>query len=141
MEKDFVDLRYAKSESYRLALEEIRKDGKCPFCPENFKWHAKPELHSQGNWFITEATWPYENAKYHFLIIGREHKESFVELSPNDLREIAFLVNAVTIQFAIPGAGLTLRFGDSEYTGATVKHLHFHLIVPEKGKVVNFPIG
>jgi len=40
-----------------------------------------------------------------------------------------------------------MRFGDSSVTGATVLHIHAHLIVPKinektkKARVVRFPIG
>lgn len=39
-----------------------------------------------------------------------------------------------------------MRFGNTDYTGATVSHLHAHLIYPEvdkskKSKTVNFPVG
>ena len=50
-------------------------------------------------------------------------------------------------KYKIKGGGLTLRFGEQNYTGATVLHLHFHLIVPKLkpksklAKIVNFPIG
>lgn len=141
LKKDFVDPRYAKSADYRAVLEEIIKEGKCPFCPENFRWHPKPTLFEDDQWFLTEAGWKYENAEHHLLLIGKTHKKHFLELSPNDLEKIRALVNRACVLFKIQGGAIMLRFGDTEYTGATVKHLHFHLIVPEKGKVVNFPIG
>ncbi|KKT57906.1 MAG: hypothetical protein UW81_C0004G0080 [Candidatus Giovannonibacteria bacterium GW2011_GWC2_44_9] len=141
MKKDFVNPRYAKSDDYRAVLEEIKKEGKCPFCPENFRWHPKPTIFECGKWFLTEVGWKYENAAHHLLLIGKTHKENFWELSPNDLKEVGELVELACVQFKIQGGAVALRFGDTKYTGATVKHLHFHLIVPEKGKVVNFPIG
>lgn len=141
MLEKFVDLRYAKSDDYRKVLEEIQREGKCPFCPENFRWHRKPILKEGGHWFLTKAAWPYQDTKFHFLIIGREHKEKLPELSWLDLTEVIILANWAARKFRIKGGGISLRFGDTDYTGATVKHLHFHLIVPEKGKTVNFPIG
>lgn len=141
MGKDFVDLRHAKSKDYRAVLEEIKKEGKCPFCPENFRWHPKPILENYQRWFLTEANWPYENARKHFLIICKEHKEDFLTLTPNDFSEVYELVSQAIEDFRIRGGAVTLRFGDTAYTGATVKHLHFHLIVPKKRKVVDFPIG
>ncbi len=139
--KKFVDIRYAKSADYRAVLQEIIKDGKCPFCPENFRWHRKPVLRKTGNWVITKASWPYKNSRLHFLIIGKKHKENFPKLALEDFMQISSLLRWAIRKFKILGGGIALRFGDTAYTGATVKHLHFHLVVPEKGKVVNFPIG
>lgn len=141
MGRNFVDIRHAKSKDYRRVLEEIQKEGKCPFCPENFKWHSRPVLKEVGGWFITKTNWPYENARHHFLLICKFHWERFSELSLQDLSDVGRLVNWTCCKFKIKGGALALRFGDTAYTGATVKHLHFHLIVPKKGKVVNFPIG
>lgn len=137
----FVDPRYAKTDEYLKDLEEIKVVGKCPFCPGNLDWHKKPILYEWAGWFITESMRPYENAKHHFLIIGPEHKETFEEISGPDFECVKKLIAFVLGKFKIRGYGIALRSGYTEYTGATVKHSHFHLIVPKKGKVVNFPFG
>lgn len=141
MEKDFVDPRYAKTGEYLKDLQEIQKAEKCPFCPGNMGWHKNPILQKIEGWRVTENMRPYPCSKNHFLIIGPEHKENFYELSSADFLAVQKLVSWISDKFKIFGFGVTLRSGDTTYTGATVKHLHFHLIVPEKRKVVNFPIG
>ena len=144
--KKVVDLKYAKSKNYKKTLETIEKTAKCPFCKENFKYHKKKILKTYKNWFITESSWPYENAKFHFLIISEKHKEEFSDLKTSDFKIVSDLVNWAIKKYKIKGGALTLRFGDTQWTGATVCHLHFHFIVPEldksrNAKVVNFPIG
>lgn len=140
-----VDNRYAKSGMYKKVIDEIASQKVCPFCPETFKWHTKPILKRLDGWLITENFSPYENAKFHFLIVGEKHKEEMSELTPKDWRSITSLISWATNEFKIKGGGITMRFGDSLYTGATVKHLHLHLISPEvksgKAKPVYFPIG
>lgn len=141
-----VDPKNARSEDYRVVLKEIEAGGKCPFCPKNFRWHRKPLLRRSGGWLITEATWPYKNTKFHFLIIGGKHTERVQKLSAGDFRDILSLLRWAIKRFGIAGGALSLRFGDTAYTGATVHHLHLHLIVPKLGRsgkalVVNFPIG
>lgn len=148
MSKKVVDSRFAKDRGdYSKVIEIIQKKGKCPFCPKNFKYHKKPILKKQREWFITESTWPYKNSEHHFLIIIRKHKEEFNQLNRKDFSAVLFLVNWAIKKYKIKGGGLILRFGDTSYTGATVCHLHFHLIIPKvskrkkQAKVVNFPIG
>ena len=131
----------AGTPEYKKVLEEILASGKCPFCPENFNYHEKPILEEKDNWFITESTWPYENAANHFLIIGKEHKESLDELTAKDLKTIYHLANKIADKKNLKGGGLALRFGDGNITGASVAHLHFHLIFPQPGKIAWFPIG
>lgn len=144
--KKVVDLKYAKSKDYKKTLETIEDTAKCPFCKENFKYHKKKILKTYKNWFITKSSWPYKNSKFHFLIISEKHKEEFGDLKNSDFKIVSDLVNWAIKKYKIKGGALTLRFGDTQYTGATVCHLHLHFIVPEldknkNAKVVNFPIG
>jgi len=147
MPKKVVDIRFAKTKDYRKTLEAIQRKGKCPFCPENFKYHKKPIFKKTANWFVTDNSWPYKNSKRHFLLIGKKHKEEFRELKISDFKEISKLVNWIINKYKIKGGGLMLRFGDTAYTGSTVCHLHFHLIVPKMNKktkqadAVWFPVG
>jgi len=144
--KKVVDKRYAKSNDYKKTLETIEETAKCPFCKENFKYHKKKILKKEKGWFITESSWPYENSKFHFLIISEKHKEEFGDIKTTDFKIVSELVNWAITKYKIKGGALTLRFGDTTYTGASVCHLHFHFMVPEIDKngmanVVNFPIG
>jgi ATP adenylyltransferase len=143
--KKLVDKRFAKGRMYKKVINEIASQKVCPFCPETFKWHTKPILKRLDGWLITENFNPYKNTKFHFLIIGEKHKEEISDLSVTDWKSISSLMSWAIIKYNIKGGGITLRFGNSLYTGATVKHLHFHLISPEihggKAKPVYFPIG
>lgn len=139
--------RFAKSKNYKKTLENIIATEKCPFCPDNFKYHKKPILKKYKGWLVTQNSWPYKNTRYHFVFIPKKHKEKFSDLSAQDLETVRHLVNWITGKYKIKGGGLTLRFGEQNYTGATVIHLHFHLIVPKLNpksklaKTINFPIG
>lgn len=147
MKKKVADPRYARSPSYRKVIEAIVRAGKCPFCPKYFKHHQNPILRRHGTWFITESTWPYPNTQHHFLIINTVHKERFDQVTARDFASIFALLRWAQKEFEIPGGGFAMRFGDTSYTGATVCHLHAHLIVPLKNqgsdmaKTVLFPIG
>ena len=147
MTKPVVDKRFAKGKpGYEKVISKIENLGKCPFCPDNFKYHKKPLLKNYKGWFLTENSWPYKNAEKHFLGISEIHKEKFSELTLNDFESIKYLVNWASTKFKIKGGAIALRFGETNYTGATVCHIHFHLIIPKLNaqglsKAVNFPIG
>lgn len=148
MAKKVVDLRFAKvRKDYLKTLEIIQKSGKCPFCPENFKYQKKPILKQTGDWLITRNSWPYKNSKHHFIIVCKTHKENFGDLKVSDFPDVAKLVRWAIKKYRIKGGGLILRFGDTTYTGSTVCHLHFHLIIPQinkktrQAKTVWFPVG
>lgn len=144
--KRVVNIKYAKGKGeYEEVIRSIENEGKCPFCPENFKYHKKKVLRKKGNWFVTDNTWPYKNARIHLLIIGVKHKEKFEELTIDDFKDVSSLTRWAIKKFNIKGGALTFRFGDTEYTGATVCHSHFHIITPTRTKgvtnFVTFPIG
>ncbi len=137
-----VDPKNARTDTYRDVLRTIAKHGKCPFCLKHFTYHKNPVLLESGSWFITKAQWPYKNAKHHFLIISRKHVEQITDLKTDDFVDLGRLVQWAVKRYRLRGGGLAGRFGDTKHTGATVCHLHFHLIVPDKKKGhVNFPIG
>lgn len=143
--KKVVDPRFAKGRRYGYIIREIQDAAVCPFCPKTFKWHTKPILKREGGWLITENFNPYKNTKHHLLIIKKAHKEHLEELTPRDWRSLSHLAAWAIKKFHIKGGGLMLRFGDTAFTGATVCHIHAHLIVPTmkngKAKTVWFPIG
>lgn len=142
MKKKVVDIRFAKKRGgYREVIAKIEKEGRCPFCPDNFKYHKHSVLKRRGDWFITKISWPYKNNKFHFIIIGKRHKEKISELSSKDMEDVLFLAQWTAKKYKIKGGAIAMRFGETDYTGATVCHLHTHFIVPQKSKTVNFPIG
>ncbi len=141
--KKIVDARFAKSKMYSKVLHEAIGEKVCPLC--DMKWHTNPILKRSGGWMITENFQPYKNARHHFVIISKKHRENFLELTSSDWEAIRTLTAWTLRKFKIRGGGLAMRFGDTAHTGATVLHLHAHLIVPKirngKAKPVWFPFG
>jgi len=147
MKTKFVNAKNARKGEYKGIIKKIAKTGKCPFCKKNFKYHKKPIFKRKNDWFLTDNSWPYKNTAVHLMILGEKHKEKFSELTKKDLESVAFLVNWAVKKWNIKGGGLATRFGNTEYTGASVGHIHFHIISPQfdknkkRSKTVNFPIG
>ena len=145
--KEIVNIRNARRGEYRTVIEEIYAKRKCPFCKENFKYHKKPIFKRRKGWFLTKASWPYKNTLHHFLIIGERHKENFSDLTQKDLEAIAYLVRWAIKEHKIKGGAFAMRFGETNLTGASVVHMHSHIIVPQhnkktkRSKTVNFPVG
>ena len=132
MEKQ-VDVENAlvvKRDEYVRTLEEIVAAGFCPFCEEHlFKHHFKPILYKTEFWIVTENSWPYAGTQFHILFISRRHVEKMEELSATELIDFQFLHRKFVKEHEIEGATLFIRSGDTEITGASVVHLHAHLVV------------
>lgn len=145
--KTFVNIKNARRGEYKRVIEKIALIGKCPFCKENFKYHKKPVLKRKNGWFLTNNSWPYKNTDCHFIIIGEKHKENFSELTKKDFEAAVYLAKWAIKKYKIKGGGFAMRFGDTNFSRASVAHIHFHIISPKqnkktkRAKIVKFPIG
>ncbi len=75
--------------------------------------------------------YPYEGAKYHALLIHKEHITTFSEISKDAWNDLNDLIQYFVTKNTIPGGTFIMRFGDTRYTGASVSHLHANLISPD----------
>jgi diadenosine tetraphosphate (Ap4A) HIT family hydrolase len=70
----------------------------------------------------------------HLLAIARLHVESIEDLPEGAGEELFDHVRWAIKEFKIDFGGLAMRFGDVRHNGASVNHLHAHIIVPAKDK-------
>jgi len=77
---------------------------------------------------IADATYPYENAKYHFILVYHDHVESLSRVGAEAWQEFKETVDWMVKLKNIPGATLICRFGDTDCTGGSVNHLHASLV-------------
>ncbi len=147
-----VDRHYTRGDpQYQEMMKQVAQDGhQCPFC--TMAVHPKPILHEVGkgtahHWFITERHAVPGDVEQYLMIIPGRHLENYQEMTTNDHLMVQRLVEWAEQEFSLEGFGLLLRSGASRRTGATVRHLHYHIIMPEidsetdRAKTYNFPIG
>jgi ATP adenylyltransferase len=119
-----------KRTAYTNTLNAIIAGGFCPFCEKHlFKHHARPVLFKNVSWLVTENAWPYTGAKHHFLFITRTHTEKTEDLTPTAWGDMHKLYLLLAKKYKFKGATLMMRSGDTRFTGASVNHLHAHLVV------------
>jgi diadenosine tetraphosphate (Ap4A) HIT family hydrolase len=139
--KKHVNLDNARLADQRQVMERIKQNDVCPFCPENLAdYHKKPILFETASWVVTENQWPYQGTLHHFLLILKRHATHPVELNDNEWNEIHIIINNLTKDYTIEAGSFLLRFGSTEKTGATVDHLHAHVIVPNSKNKNRQPI-
>lgn len=144
--KSFVDLSGSRTPEQLEVLKDIHQKGVCPFCLENLKdYHKKPILISGKYWIATKNQWPYKNTKHHFVFIHKTHIESVDELKPKEADELILIAQKLNKKFRIKSGGLCMRFGHLGKNGATVRHLHAHLISAKENlkddEHVRFKVG
>src|SRR5690348_14472676 len=113
MSDKVVDPRFAKSGEYKEVINTIAAKGKCPFCPDNFRYHKEPILKEEGDWLITKNSWPYKNSQHHFIVICKTHKELLPEVTVDDWVAISSLMNWAIKEFNLKGGGIAMRFGET----------------------------
>ena len=135
-----VDVQNASTrarDEYAQALAKIEEAGICPFCEEHLpKHHGKPILFRNAHWIVTENAWPYEGTRHQFVLIARDHIESAEVLSSEAWEALGSAYRRLVSDYQLEGATLLLRTGMTEYTGASVAHLHAQLICggPRRGE-------
>ena len=128
----FVDFDNARYEDQALVMAESEAAGVCPFCPESLgKYHHSPIEWEGSHWVVTKNGWPYVNTRVHLLAILKEHQESVDQLSDAAAAELFTALKWEIKEYQIPGGGLVVRFGDTNYSAGSVNHLHAHIIQPD----------
>jgi ATP adenylyltransferase len=127
-----VDISNARTDEQRRIMQQIIDDGVCPFCPEYLQKYHGPKVLKQGKyWIVTANSWPYNHTRVHLLLISIPHWETFAEITPEAAAEYFELVAGLVDEYKVKGGGLAMRFGDTNYSAGTVKHLHAQFIVPD----------
>lgn len=132
---------------YKELLQKELAAHICPLCPDGLKMGCNDIIRSQDGWNLILNEFAYEHTRVHALIIPKVHITALNELSAQDWEAMQQLASWAIEHFQIKGGALTIRFGDAHYSGASVHHLHFHLISPEHDEscddnvIVSFAIG
>jgi diadenosine tetraphosphate (Ap4A) HIT family hydrolase len=141
MSKEHVNLDHAREDHQRDTMKRIIKDGVCPFCRENFEqYHTKPILFETEHWLVTENFAPYDGTEQHLLLVPREHCAVPDELSREAWGDLQDVLARIRREMSVPGGAFLMRFGDTEYTGGTVTHLHAQVIVGASRKEGGEPL-
>ena len=121
-----------RGQEYRKHLEKIAEHGKCPFCPKQLhKEHPNPIILENESWLATDSAYPYPGSVHHILLIAKKHIETLSEIDDTDWAAMKEIINRVVKARSIKGAAFLMRFGATSHTGATVNHLHAHIISGE----------
>lgn len=129
MSESGMNLNHARVEEQRAQMEEIARLGICPFCREHFESHHEASiLFETPHWLVTENDYPYKGAVRHFLLVAIRHVTDAASLSFNEYRDLGLVLGWISSNYPHPGATFLMRFGDTNFTGATINHLHAHLI-------------
>lgn len=131
--KAFVNLENGRTPDQIELMRRIKEDGVCPFCIEHLRqYHPKPILRETDWWVVTENMSPYEGARVHYIFVYKPgHITRPNELPAEALVDLFALVDWAGAETSVLGGAFLMRFGDTAYNGASVDHLHAHLVATE----------
>ena len=148
---NFVNIDNARNDEQKQVMEKIRAEGFCPFCPENLdKSELEPAITDikLDFWNVRKNRWPYENTRLHLLIIHNEHAEKISEIKSEAWAELQKIIEWAEKKYELKSGGFGMRFGDPKQNGASVDHLHGHIITADvtdkdspEYKPVRFRVG
>ncbi|MFH1611860.1 MAG: dihydrofolate reductase [bacterium] len=125
----FVNLNNTRHEDQKKIMEKIQQEEFCPFCPEHCEKSQLTPIIKQGKyWHIRSNKWPYKNTKLHLLLLHNKHAEKLADITHEAAQELFELLQWIEKEHQLQGGAIGLRFGDIRINGATVNHLHAHII-------------
>jgi diadenosine tetraphosphate (Ap4A) HIT family hydrolase len=141
--EDYSKYRYVYPPNARQQSQldiMVTQEGKGidPFDPEIIDQDI---LFSTNNWYVSRNRFPYEGIEHQFLVIAYNPVYRIEDMSAEMWSELNYIWNKLSADFNIPGGALCFRFGDPALSGASLRRLHAHLIVPKENVKAKFSIG
>jgi diadenosine tetraphosphate (Ap4A) HIT family hydrolase len=131
--KTAVRVEHGREKRQVKQMRQIAKDGVDPFDWKILpKYHKPPVLRRGKFWLVTENEFPYKGTAVHLLLIYRKRVRFPSETAPAAWTELQRHLAWIEKQHSLKSASLVMRFGDPDHTGASVDHLHLHVIAGGK---------
>lgn len=127
----FVLPQLTRTSEQKTQFEEINSLGICPFCTEESfkKFHKGKIIFKNNSWILSTNDTPYKGTKLHLLLVfqGR-HLRHLQDLTIEEWVLLKEVLDFASTQFNIDSGAFLMRFGKPGDNGASVEHLHAHII-------------
>ena len=134
------------TDNYRTAeqlaeMERLEAAGICLFCPDSLREHARQRvLFETAHWTVTPNEFPYAGTRLHLLIVPHQHVNDLLDLNEAALADFWAALRAVRERFGLDYYGLGARNGNCSFTGATIAHVHAHVLVGDPALDPEIPV-
>jgi ATP adenylyltransferase len=120
----------ARSPEQLAEMRRLDAAGVCLFCPEYLASQSRQQvLFSTQHWTITPNEFPYPGTSLHLLLVPHQHAADVLELGEEVRSDFWVALRAVAERHGLRHYGLGVRNGDCRFTGATIRHVHAHVLV------------
>ena len=139
-------MSYYCFENYRTAeqlaeMRDLEARGLCLVCPGGLAGHSRQQILFQTrHWTITPNAFPYPGTARHLLLVPGQHAADLLDLDEAVRQDFWTALAQVRDRYALSYYGLGVRNGDCRYTGATIRHVHAHVLVGDPGPGPETPV-
>jgi len=134
------------TDNYRTdeQLAEMRRleaAGICLFCPDALRSHAAQQvLFETGHWSVTPNAFPYAGARLHLLVVPHRHVTDLLDLDDAAGADFWAALREIRSRYGLDHYGLGVRNGNCSFTGATIAHVHAHVLVGDPDAAPEVPV-
>lgn len=92
-------------------------------------------------WYISKNRFPYDGVEEQFLVAAKDGVYDIKDMSPEMFEEINEIWKKLIVDYNLDGGALCFRYGNPSKSGASLKRIHFHVIMPKEENKTKFTIG
>ena len=147
MERPLYYLGNSRSPEQTADMVELEAEAVCIFCPPHIQ-KRKTVVYESDQWVVTTNDFPYRHGKdgppasLHLLISPKQHVEDLLELPAGVQDSLWDVLLWIRASYKLTHYGLGSRNGDVRFTGATIRHVHLHVVVgdPEAAEPIRLKL-
>jgi ATP adenylyltransferase len=122
-------------------MERLEAAGICLFCPDELRVHAHQEvLWETEHWTVTPNKFPYAGTRLHLLLVPHAHAGDLLDLDAEVQQDFWTALRSIRDRYDLRHYGLGSRNGDCRFTGATITHVHAHVLVGDPTAEPEVPV-
>ena len=130
-----------RTEEQLAEMRRLEAAGICLFCPDSLREHARQRvLFETDHWAVTPNAYPYAGTRLHLLVVPRQHVNDMLDLGDLALADFWGAMREIRSRFSLDHYGLGVRNGNCSFTGATIRHVHAHVLVGDASLEPEVPV-
>lgn len=130
-----------RTEEQLAEMRRLEAAGICLFCPAALREHARQRVTFEtAHWAVTPNAFPYTGTSLHLLVVPHQHVNDMLDLDADALADFWAVLRQVRERYGLDHYGLGVRNGNCSFTGATIAHVHAHVLVGDAAGTPEVPV-
>ena len=130
-----------RTEEQLAEMRRLEAAGICLFCPDSLRDHARQRVAFEtAHWAVTPNAFPYAGTRLHLLVVPHRHVNDMLDLGDAALADFWVALRLIRERFELDHYGLGVRNGNCSFTGATIRHVHAHVLVGDASLEPEVPV-